>query len=196
MAESDREKWDEKYARKPVPDTLQPDRLLTEHAAEFEPGRALDLACGLGRNAIWLSRQGWVVDAVDVSVVGLKLARQLAERLATPSVHWIAADLDEFVPEPAAYDLILVFRFLDRDRLPHLIQRALRPGGLLIYETFLRSELDRPSGHVRNPAFTLEPGELPRLYPELIVEEYHETDSADGAVAQLVARMPLQLVEN
>lgn len=187
MSDRDRERWDEKYRDKVVPDDVRPDDWLAAHVGDRLPGNALELACGLGRNAIWLAQQGWQVDAVDVSPVGLELAEQLAGRVNAPPVHWIAADLDDFTPAENSCDLVVVFRFLDRGRLPGLIEAALRTGGRLIYETFLRSHCDRPDNHLKNPAFTLQPGELPRLFPGLRVVDYRETKLSDRTVAQLVA---------
>ena len=189
MADSDRERWDAKYADKPAPDRLNPDDWLIEQAAGLQPGRALELACGLGHNAIWLALHGWNVDAVDISATGLSRAEDLARHRGA-QVNWIAADLDAFVPEPAAYDLVLVFRFLDRGRLPGIIQEALRPVGRLVYETFSTAHLSRADVHMKNPAFALLPGELPRLFPELEVVSYADCSLADRDVARLVAVRP------
>src|SRR5690242_12826071 len=121
MSLEDRQRWDAKYAAKSLPDRLTPDDWLIEQASAFRPGRALELACGTGHNAIWLAQQGWQVDAVDVSPTGLELASRFADCHGA-RVNWIAADLDSFTAEPTAYDLVLVFRFLDRLRLPQLIE--------------------------------------------------------------------------
>jgi tellurite methyltransferase len=186
MSASDRERWDVKYADKAVPEKIFPDEWLIEQVAGLKPGRALELACGLGHNAIWLAQRGWQVDAVDISPVALARAEELGNRCGG-RVHWIAADLDEFVPETAAYDLVVVLRFLDRQRLPGVIQQALRSGGRLIYETFTTAHLARPESHMKNPAFALAPGELPRLFPQLDALSCAECSLADRDVARLVA---------
>ena len=129
----------------------------------------------------------------DVSSVGLALAEQLEQRVAPPTtarttVAWIAADLDEFEPRREAYDLVVVFRFLDRVHVPGLIVQGLRPGGLLVYETFSRAQMARADNPLRSADFTLAPRELPTLFPELTVVEYEEIDLADRSVARLVAR--------
>jgi tellurite methyltransferase len=192
MSISDREGWEAKYSGKPAPDRLSPDDWLIEQVAGLQPGRALELACGLGHNAIWLARHGWKVDAVDISATGLSRAVELAQRCGT-HVNWIVADLDEFIPDPVTYDLVLVFRFLDRGRLPGIIQSALRPAGRLIYETFSTAHLNRAETHMKNPAFALLPGELPRLFPQLDAVSYAEYSLADRDVARLVAvRPPVQ----
>lgn len=187
MSLADRERWDGKYAAKSVPERLAPDEWLMRQVSTLRPGRALELACGLGHNAIWLAQQGWQVDAVDVSLVGLNLAREFAERHRI-DVNWIAADLDTYVPESEAYDLAVVFRFLDRIRVPPLMEAALRPGGLLVYETFTQSHTHRLDSHMRNPAFALAPGELPQLFSALTVQTTEETELPDRNVARLVAQ--------
>jgi SAM-dependent methyltransferase len=186
MSLDDRERWDAKYAAKSVPEKLAPDDWLVEQAAPLPRGRALELACGLGHNAIWLAGQGWRVDAVDVSPIGLRLAAELAARNGA-TVNWIVADLDEYIPAANNYDLIVVFRFLDRTRLPAVIERSLKSGGRLIYETFTQSHLTRPDNHLKNPAFALAPGELPRLFPNLSVVSYSECELPDRSVARFVA---------
>lgn len=187
MSEEDRLRWEGKYSTVQKSPVLSPDDWLIASVGEIRSGRAMELACGLGHNAIWLAKCGCVVDAVDISPGGLKLA---AERAAVDevAVNWIAADLDDWVPEENAYDLVVVFRFLERTRLPELIERALRPGGVLLYETFTVAHLTRPESRMKNPAFALAPGELPRLFPGLEVIEYTEVDLADRSVARLMAR--------
>lgn len=142
----------------------------------------------MGHNAIWLGLQGWRVDAVDISNVGLKLARQSATQASCSMVTWVEADLDVYEPADTTYDLIVVFRFLDRERLPTLIESALRPGGILVYETFTQQQLSRPDTHIKNPRFALQPGELPTLFPSLAVEAFEEVELEDRCVARLIAR--------
>lgn len=190
MSESDRQRWDAKYSAKVVPVLNPADDWLRQHASSLTTGKAMDLACGLGHNAIWLAQQGWHVDAVDISVTGLELAKQLAEQVQCQSISWIAADLDSYVPTPASCDLVVVFRFLDRVRLPAFIEAALRPGGTLIYETFTCGQLARPDSHLKNSQFALQPNELPGLFPRLTVLAYEEVDLVDRSVARLVARKP------
>ncbi len=193
MSATDQQRWDTKYAARQVPTEFQPDTWLTDCVKNHPPGRALDLACGLGHNAIWLSQQGWTVDAIDISPIGLDLAKQLATRLqtaatSTPPINWIAADLDTYVPQSDTYDLALVFRYLDRSHLPNIIQSALCPGGILVYETFTTAQLDRSDNHLNNPAFALASNELPTLFPQLSTVKYEESELDDRTVARLLAR--------
>jgi tellurite methyltransferase len=187
MSDADRARWDAKYAEKSLSASLHPDDWLVAQIVRLPPGRALEPACGLGHNSVWLARHGWSVDAVDISQAGLKLAAELAAR-ENVVVHWIAADLDAWAPPEGAYDLVVVLRYLERARLPRLIMQVLRPGGVLLYETFTAAHLARPDSRMKNPAFALAPGELPRLFPELQVVEYSEIDLPDRSVARLVAK--------
>lgn len=189
MATSDRDRWDAKYKARSTVKLAAPDEWLQQHVECCErPGRALDLACGLGHNAIWLAQRGWQVDAVDISPVGLDLAAALASQSDCQTISWIAADLDEFEPIMGKYDLVTIFRFLDRHRVPQIIETALRPGGILIYETFTEQQLSRTDNHLKSSRFTIGPGELPQLFPWLTVIAYEEVELADRSVARLVAQ--------
>ena len=189
MSDDDRRRWDKKYAQAAPAELLQADEWLIDAVEGVPPGRVLELACGLGENAIWLATRGWQVDAVDVSAAGLHAASRLAARhQVTPRL--IAGDLDRFLPLPNSYDLVVVFRFLDRHRLPGLVTRALVPGGLLVHETFGPGQCDRPDNHLKNPAFVLERNELPALYGELEVVRYEEAILSDRSVGRLIARQP------
>ena len=135
MAQSDRDRWDRRYAN-PSERKLKdaPDALLVRHTPPAAPGaRALDLACGLGHNAIWLAEQGYEVDAFDISEVALRHARR--DMLARGvRVNFVAVDLDRFVLPKRTYDVVCVFRFLDRALLPEIRDRV-RPGGVIVYQT-------------------------------------------------------------
>ena len=189
MSDEDRRRWERKYEQASAAQTLQADQWLVDAIKDIPPGRSLELACGLGENAVWLATRGWQVDAVDVSATGLAVASQLAARHQVRP-RLIAADLDHFLPLPETYDLIVVFRFLDRDRLPGLITRGLAPGGLLVYETFGPGQCDRHDNHLKNPDFVLAPQELPSLYAELETIRYEEVELPDRCVGRLLARRP------
>jgi SAM-dependent methyltransferase len=191
MSREDKKRWNEKYAarRAMAPVVAMPDEWLMRHVQDKAPGRALDLACGLGHNAVWLAGRGWKVDAIDISSVGLQLAAELAQQHGAV-VNWIEADLEALDALPGVYDLIIVFRFLDRARLPQLITRALRPGAYLVYESFTSREAERPGSHLRNPDYLLDAAELPRLFSPLVTLAYQESDLPDRSIARLLARKP------
>lgn len=157
------------------------------------PGPALDLACGRGRHALALARAGRTVIGLDRDRARLgELARAArAERLP---VQPLLADLEREGAIPlasASCGAVLVFRYLHRPLAPEIV-RVLRPGGLLVYETFTRRHRE-VAEHPRNPAFLLEPGELPMLFAALEplrAEEALVAAPAPEAVARLVARKP------
>jgi SAM-dependent methyltransferase len=103
----DKSVWDRRYADREFVWTVQPNQLLVQEVEGLPAGRALDLACGEGRNAVWLAERGWRVTGVDFSEVGLEKARRLATARGVEG-EWIAADLHGYRPAPRAFDLVLV----------------------------------------------------------------------------------------
>ena len=102
-----REDWDLRYSQPDLLWSATPNRFLVKEAAELAPGRALDLACGEGRNALWLAERGWTVTGVDYSAVAIEKARRRAHDEGA-DVDFVCADLLEYQPSPSAYDLVLV----------------------------------------------------------------------------------------
>jgi tellurite methyltransferase len=199
MSARDRDRWNEKYAKSKPSSTVQPDewlveavRLIEEANGESQPCTStLDIACGRGHNAIWLAQQGCRCDAVDISANGLKLARQCATANKV-DVCWIEADLDDWTSSRGEYDLVVVFRFLDRETVPSIVRAALRPGGWLIYETFAAAQLERPDSHISNPKFTLSPSELVTLFPDFEVVTNREDVLPDRTVQRFLGRRRLR----
>jgi SAM-dependent methyltransferase len=103
----DHRAWDERYAATELIWTAEPNRFLVAEVGRLAPGRALDLACGEGRNAVWLATQGWVVTGVDFSRTGLDKARHLA-RQRHVTAEWILADVTTYRQPPAAFDLVTI----------------------------------------------------------------------------------------
>ena len=123
--------WNRRYEGPDLLWTARPNRLLVTEVADMTPGRALDLGCGEGRNAVWLATQGWSVTGVDFADVGVDKGRRLAEAEGV-SVEWVVADLRAYQPEGDAYDLVIVL-YLHLPAPDGAIHRAavrsLRPGG-------------------------------------------------------------------
>jgi SAM-dependent methyltransferase len=182
MAQSDRARWDARYAE-PNESCFpkRPHRLLVRYAPSAV--RALDLACGLGQDALWLAERGCRVDAIDISFVALRQARHEMRRRGLSGVTFIQADLDQFVLPRAAYDLVCVFRFLDRRLFP-AIRNSVRPGGVIIYETLNTGHLERNPD--AGPDRMLRRGELPGYFPGWQVIE--ATD--DAHMSAFVGRKP------
>jgi len=103
----DRNAWDERYAGDELVWSVEANRFLVAEVEALPAGRALDLACGEGRNAIWLAERGWDVTGVDFSEVGLEKARRLADTRGV-SVRWEKADVTEYTPAPESFDLVIV----------------------------------------------------------------------------------------
>jgi ubiquinone/menaquinone biosynthesis C-methylase UbiE len=104
----DADHWNERYATAEYVWKAAPNAFLVDHARDLPPGRALDLACGEGRNAVWLAEQGWSVTGVDFSEVGLEKARRLATERGV-AAEWVCADATTWHPSGERYDLVIVF---------------------------------------------------------------------------------------
>ena len=187
---SERAKWEARYAGRGDAPTALPSPFLTQHAHLLPAGRALDVASGDGRNTLWLARQGHAVDAVDVAFAGLSRLAAAARADGLP-IRPLQADLEQ-VPLPAArYAVVLNSRYLQRSLFEGL-RRAVQPGGVIVFETFLREQAR--IGHPRNPAFLLEPGELRTAFttfePLVDVEGRFETETGPAYLARLIARRP------
>ena len=167
----------------------RPAPFLEEVLPLLPRGRALDLAAGAGREAVFLAMNGFDVEAIDDDPCILAKAEALAGRCGV-RITTRAQDLersDARLPE-GRYGLVTVFRFLHRPLLP-AIERALAPGGRLVYETFRRGQAR--FGRPTHPRFLLDDGELARAFPGLIVERYDEPSPEGGPItARLLARKP------
>jgi tellurite methyltransferase len=185
MPEFDRTKWDAKYA--------DPDFAPREPSAvlmaleEFLPkqGRAIDVAGGAGRNAIWLAQRGLDVTIADVSAVGLEQAGQRAAQ-AGVMIRTLCTDLEEKTFPAGPWDLIVSCRYLQRP-LFKIYPQVLAPGGTLIVIQPTKTNLER---HAKPPAdFLLDDGELPGLIFGLKIIHFEEGWLADGRhEAVVVAR--------
>jgi len=184
----ERDRWNQKYRESPGL-WLQPDDFLEFAFNSFirprfpHGGTALDLAGGAGRHSIWLAGHDWHVTLMDISEVGVNLARQNAGPLST-HIHFVVHDLTRFTAPQTQVDLVMVFCYLDREIFPEIL-KAIRPGGLLVYKTHTREQLRLPYGP-KNITHLLDPGELPRLAEPLQLLHYKEVVT-DRATAELVA---------
>jgi SAM-dependent methyltransferase len=169
--------------------------LLVAHLELFAeqalPGPVLDLACGDGHNGIFLAERGLEVICCDISPEALKRARELAAGRGVSLSLW-EVDLERAVTNPLpedSYGAILVFRYLHRPLFP-CIRKALRPGGLLLYETFTAEQVR--FGRPRNPDHLLRPGELHQAFADWEISHLFEgvKENPLRAVAQLVCRKP------
>ena len=190
MSQADRDRWNARYAGGAYESRRHPSRFLAQNADLLPTGGcALDVACGAGRNALYLASRGFAVDAVDISPVAL--ARGQGEAGDLP-IRWIECDLDRGFETSRAYDLIVNIRYVNLPLVSDLIE-SLRPGGVLVMEQHLETDDDVIGP--RNPAYRVAKGALGRLARGLIPERAEEglVEDPDGrrvALARLIARKP------
>ena len=187
--------WNKKYSEGSH-HSLDPDPLLVSAYGEFlatrSPGTALDVAGGVGRHSIWLAQRDWRVKLLDISEIGVELAKKNAVAALAPTgretlVTTEVVDLNSGQGlGRQQYDLVLVFYYLQRELFPALIS-ALRPDGIFIYKTYTTEQKRFSGTGPTHPMFLLEPNELPRAFSALRVLHYQETVAEKG-VAELVAK--------
>lgn len=177
--------WDRKYSEGEYLSERNPSRLLAEFLPLIPVGKALDIACGEGRNAIYLARHGFEVDAIDISEVAINRGREAAGDLR---INFVAADLEGFKIPANTYDLIVNFNYLQRSIVP-AIKNGLKRGGYLIFETYTLEQ--KELGHPKNPEFLLGPNELLRLFSDLHIIYYREgiiEEERKKAIALLIGK--------
>lgn len=185
------QEWNERYrTRERAAEDIDagPTPLLVRLAEQLNPGMALDLACGAGRNALYLAERGWSVTAIDGAPVAVDILRTRAiER--NVRIETSVKDLEraEFSIE-GAWDLIAVCYYLERDLLPK-VRSATRPGGVVLAIVHI-GEPGEPPSPKRAVA-----GELKSYFAEWQILHEHEGKPADPAhrrsVAEIIARRPV-----
>jgi SAM-dependent methyltransferase len=167
------EDWDRKYAEREHP-RADPSPLLVAEVGDLPPGRALDLACGEGRNALWLAARGWQVRGVDFSSVAIARARERAAREGL-AADFVLADLLEYEPEPEAFDLVLVLYLQlpapERRLVLGRAASAVRPGGTFLLLAHDLRNLTEGVGGPSDPAVLTTPEEVAAELPGLELEK-------------------------
>jgi len=186
---SDQERWDKKYRGQEFAYGKKPNAFLKTHISFLEKGLSLDLASGEGRNAVFLAENGWKVDAVDISPVGVRKARKLAKE-AGVRINFIRADLDSYVIPKEKYDQIIVLYFWDRRSIPR-IKRGLKKGGRVLFETYTLETLLLGLEGPREAKYLLKSNELLNLFRDFRVLFYREgvfrEQGKKRAIASLIA---------
>ncbi len=190
MVEDSERFWDERYRGEEAVPERGPAAFLVEYRRLLPPsGAALDVAMGTGRNALYLASLGYEVTGIDVSGVAVARCREEAVRLGL-RVAAVQADLESYELPQAAYDVVIDFYYLQRDLAPQL-EAALRPGGVLVFESFT-TEQRRFGWGPQREEHLLRPGELRSLFPGLETLQYREglveSERGTKAVAGLVAK--------
>ncbi len=172
-AGSAREDWNARYSATELVWTAEPNRHFVSEVEELPPGRALDLACGEGRNAVWLAQRGWRVTGIDFSDVALAKAERLAAGRGV-DVEWVLGDVVEQEPEAGAFDLVAVLYLqLPEDALTkalHGAASALAPGGTLIVLGHDTSNLNEGYGGPKDARVLFTPDEVVAALGGLTVE--------------------------
>jgi tellurite methyltransferase len=196
--------WDARHREAAQNPPAEPASIVLEWLPLLPRGPALDLACGAGRHALLLAGRGQFVNAVDWSGTALDILENRARKAKlevsraggastagsqTHGIRLIQANLEDIQLPEALFSLILCLQYLQRSILPQMA-RALRPGGVLVFETFTRAQLNY-SGGPRRPEYLLESGELRTAFPGLHTLFYRELNAGQG-IASLVAQKPQQ----
>ena len=191
----DSRRWDERYSGAEFERTARPNQFVAAELAGLPPGRALDLAAGAGRNSVWLAERGWRVTAVDFSRVGLDKGRTLgaARGIDDARIEWILADLQDYEPEPGAFDLVLIAYFQVGAELRATVlaraAAALAPGGTLLVVGHDLTNLTEGAGGPRYPEVLYTPEAITTELSGLRVLRacrVHRAVEPDGAAATAI----------
>ena len=178
----DKERWNKRHIEKPMRKNVEP--IVENYIDEANVGRALDIACGVGRNTHFLAQKGFRVDAVDLSDYALSQVQE------SDAITKIEVDLDTYRLAYNSYDLIININYLNRKFFPQ-IKEALKKGGVVIFDTFIvaHGDFEQP----QNPEYLLRKNELLHAFIGLDIIYYEEKDEINlrgeqTRVASLVAR--------
>jgi tellurite methyltransferase len=194
--------WDARHRKSADNPAAEPASIVSEWLPLLPMGAALDLACGTGRHTLLLAGRGQFVNAVDWSGAALDILESRARKARlhvsraddtsgtgsrTSGIRLIQANLEDIQLPEALFSLILCLEYLQRSLFQQMAA-ALRPGGVLVFETFTRAQLSH-SGGPHNPRYLLESGELRTAFPGLHTLFYRELNAGQG-IASLVAQKP------
>lgn len=151
---TNRDRWNERYQAKELIWSSGPNETFAQEIGEVPPGKALDLGCGEGRNAIYLAERGWDVTAIDFSDVAIDKARQIADRHGV-KVNWIRDDVSTWQCQPGRFDLVAVL-FLhthtkERNKWLTMATEAVAPGGIFVYIGHDPSNIEKGTGGPQDP---------------------------------------------
>jgi len=163
------ERWNRILTAEKPAFNVKPNDFLVQMAKDRKPGTALDVGMGQGRNALWLAQQGWTVTGFDPADKAVALAQENARKLG---VHLTAVvkGMEDFDFGERRWDLILL-SYVGGHEMTDVLQRALKPGGVLVIEAFHR---DATKGSSIGGGVVFDTGQLPALYPQLRVVRYEE----------------------
>ncbi|MFQ5862601.1 MAG: class I SAM-dependent methyltransferase [Candidatus Brocadiales bacterium] len=187
--EDDRERWDKRYDTYEYIYGKEPLEFLRNSINLLPRGKALVLAMGEGRNAVFLAEQGFDVEGCDISPIAIKKANILAAERGV-RITALEADLEDYQLEPEKYDLITCFYYLQRDLIPQM-NAALRPGGMVIMETYTVENLKIGLHGPQKREYLLEENELLRMFSDIDMKVifYREmVINGEKAIASIIAQ--------
>ena len=185
--EQDKIFWDKKYETEAYIFGKEPVGFLRDHIDLLPRGKALDVAMGEGRNAVFLAKNGFNVDGCDISEIAVKKALDLAKE-NNVKIHTFVADLETYKLPQNTYDVIACFYYLQRDLVPQM-KEALKPGGMIIYETYTIENRERGFEGPKNKDYLLKPNELLDLFKDFKIIYYRELVlNNKKAIASLIAK--------
>jgi tellurite methyltransferase len=186
---SDQRRWDEKFRGEKYTLGTEANPFLRKHIRLLPGGKALDVATGEGKNAVFLAQHGFEVEAVDISQKGLRKARRLAREKGV-TIKTVLADLDHYSIAKERYNLIIDFYFLDRRLIPR-IKKGLKKGGKVVFQTYITEQSSLCQEGPRNPKYLLKHNELLTLFKGFRILFYREgifrESGKKKAVASLIA---------
>ena len=193
MSDKERTIWNGRFADGSYGNRTYPNAVLKEWIEFLPKGKALDVACGAGRDSIFLAQNGFDVTGVDISSVALARAETRSQQEGL-KINWCEHDLDFGLPFSSKFDVILMIRFMN-NRLHEVFPRHLNPGGALLVEEHLSIEHPTPLAGPQDSRFRVVPGELKIRLQELELKRHFEglitePDGNDAAVARILAFSP------
>lgn len=180
MAYEDKIKWNKKYQDKPeLLKKRKPSSKLVEIIDQIKGDKALEIACGTGRNSIFLAQKGFTVDALDISEVAL----EVLDKKGFANIQTKIVDLEEYTPTQNSYDLIVKTNYLERKLIPSLL-KALKEDGIILIETYM----DHPDNQKQrsNPDFLLKKDELKSFFDDSFeIIEYEEFNNENYEIFKM-----------
>jgi SAM-dependent methyltransferase len=187
--EEDRKRWNKRYDTKEYVYGKEPIKFLKDNINILTRGKALVLAMGEGRNAIFLAENGFDVDGCDISEIAVEKSKSLA-RENNVKLNAFVADLEKYKIPSNKYDLITCIYYTQRNLIPQ-IKDGLKKGGMILFETYNIDQLKygADASGPKNPAYLLRHNELLDLFRDFHILYYREGEIADNkSVASLIAQ--------
>lgn len=182
-APRDKERWDSKYDNEVYIFGTEPVRFIRENLNILPKGKVLDIAMGEGRNGVYLAANGFEVEGIDISEVGLKKAHKLAEQNGA-KITTRVVDLENAQLPESTYDVVLCTYYMQRDLIPQM-KKAVKPGGVVVFETYNEDYLKYRKF---NPEWVLKTNELLDLFSDFKILRYQAFDDGTEAYSSIIAK--------